>query len=145
MNYYQESEEIGNSLFKKWSEAVGCFKEMKRQPLLSRVDWKCIGHKGTKVNCELKVRASLKYPTIFIEIGKYDFLMREYREQNYVPWFINMCGDEVLVFDLRIVKPIRKTRLQIWNHADKCYEWVDRYELPTNQAFRFINGKRVVD
>lgn len=142
MNYYQESEEIGNKLFTQWAEKVNIFAEMKRQPLLSRIDWICKSKKGTVVNCELKVRASLKYDTIFIEIGKYDYLMGKWKE-GIVPWYINFCGNETLVFDLRKVKPIRQTRVQIWNHADKCYQWVDRYELPTKQAFRFIDGQQV--
>ena len=38
-NYYEDSEQIGNELFTKWAKEVNIFSEMKRQPLLSRVDW----------------------------------------------------------------------------------------------------------
>lgn len=142
MNYYQESEEKGNELFTKWAKEVGCFQTMERQDLFSRVDWKCVGKKGTKINCELKVRSTLKYPSIFIEPGKYEYLITQWNENKEVPWFINMCGNEVLVFDLRVVKPTKLTQVQIWSHPDKCYKWVERYELPTNKAFRFIDGKK---
>ena len=54
-NYYEDSEQIGNELFTKWAKEVNIFSEMKRQPLLSRVDWICQSIKGSTINCELKV------------------------------------------------------------------------------------------
>lgn len=140
MNYYEQCEEVGNKLFCKWAEQVKPFVHMERQPLLSRIDWKCISTKGNKINCELKVRDNLDYPTIFLELGKYDILMKEWREQGIIPWYINMKDDTVLVFDLRYVKPLRQKAVKIWSHPDHCYKEVIRWELPTNKAFKFING-----
>lgn len=140
MNYYQESEEKGNELFTKWAEAVGCFQTMERQDLFSRVDWKCVGKKGTKINCELKVRSTLKYPDIFIEPSKYEYLMKQWEDNQELPWFINMCEDLVFVFDLRKCDVIDKGQVRIWSHPDQCYKMVHRYALSTKQAFKFKNG-----
>lgn len=141
-NYYQECEEIGNELFEKWCDQLGIFKQRERQPLLCRCDWICTTSKGIKVGCELKVRNTLKYPTIFLELGKYDYLMNQWKTKKIIPWFINLCGDEVLIFDLRKVKPIRVTEVNILDRAHLCHTWVKRYELPTKEAYRFINGVR---
>ena len=142
-NYFQKSEDICNELFQSWANKVGIFKQMERQPLLSRVDWKCITIKDSKVNCELKCRSSLDYNTIFIEIGKYDFLMKDYNENGYIPWFINLKDDEILLFDLRIVKPIAVRDVYILDKSTMTHKWVKRYELPTNKALRFKNGIKV--
>lgn len=143
MNYYQECEEVGDQLFTSWAQKVGCFTEMKRQDLYSRCDWICKTKKGTVVNCELKVRDSLNWPTIFIEIKKYEYLIQKWKEENIVPFYINMCGDTVLVFDLRSTKPIKRTTVRIWSKPDQQYKWVERYELPTNEAYKFINGIQI--
>lgn len=144
MNYFQESELIGDNLFKEWANQVQCFKSMKRQSLYSRVDWRCISIKNNSINCELKVRTSLKYPSIFIEPGKYDFLMNEYKEKGNIPWFINLTTDGlVYIFDLRSVKPIRLTDVTIYDKANSCYKPVQRYELPTDKAIKFKNGIRI--
>ena len=142
-NYYEESEQIGNELFTKWANEVNVFSEMKRQPLLSKVDWICKSKKGNLVNCELKVRNTLSYQTIFIEPGKYNNLVRLWNEKRIIPWYINLCGDEVLVFDLRYVRPCRITNVRIWSHPDQNYKYVDRFELETNKALKFINGKQI--
>lgn len=139
-NYYQDCEDICNDLFVKWAEQTKIFKDMVRQPLLSRIDWKCVTIKDNKVNCELKYRSSLAYDTIFIEPGKYEILMKQWQEEKVIPWFINLCGDEVLLFDLRIVKPIGVKEVYILDKAHMNHKWVQRYELPTNKALRFING-----
>lgn len=140
MNYYQKCEEIGNQLFTKWAEKVGCFISMERQDLFSRCDWICQSKKGSKVNCELKVRDTLQYPTIFIEPNKYKYLIDKWNIENIIPWYINMCEDTVLVFDLRVVKPIRSTTVKIWSKPDQQYKIVERYELPTDKAFKFKDG-----
>ncbi len=142
-NYYEESEQIGNELFTKWANEVNVFSEMERQPLLSKVDWICKSKKGNLVNCELKVRNTLSYQTIFIEPGKYNNLVRLWNEKRIIPWYINLCGDEVLVFDLRYVRPCRITNVRIWSHPDQNYKYVDRFELETNKALKFINGKQI--
>ena len=142
-NYYEESEQIGNQLFTKWANEVNVFSEMERQPLLSKVDWICKSKKGNLVNCELKVRNTLSYQTIFIEPGKYNNLVRLWNEKRIIPWYINLCGDEVLVFDLRYVRPCRITNVRIWSHPDQNYKYVDRFELETNKALKFINGKQI--
>ncbi len=142
-NYYQECENIGNQLFETWCDQIGIFKERERQSLMSRCDWICKTDKGIKVGCELKVRNTLKYPTIFIEPGKYEYLMNQWKENNIVPWFINLCGDEVLIFDLRKVKPVRITRVNILDRANLCHKMVNRYELLTKEAVKFKNGKRI--
>lgn len=143
MNYYENCEEIGNQLFLKWANKVGCFTELTRQDLYSRVDWIGKTIKGNPVNCELKVRNTLDYPTIFIEIGKYNYLLQKWNNEKIIPFYINLCGDTVLVFDLRRVKPIRQTTVRIWSHPDQTYKMVDRYELPTNKAIKFKNGQQV--
>lgn len=142
-NYYEDSEQIGNELFTKWAEEVNVFSDMERQPLLSKVDWICKSNKGNLVNCELKVRNTLSYQTIFIEPGKYNNLVRLWNEKRIIPWYINLCGDEVLVFDLRYVRPCRITNVRIWSHPDQNYKYVDRFELETNKALKFINGKQI--
>ena len=142
-NYYEDSEQIGNELFTKWANEVNVFSEMERQPLLSKVDWICKSKKGNLVNCELKVRNTLSYQTIFIEPGKYNNLVRLWNEKRIIPWYINLCGDEVLVFDLRYVRPCRITNVRIWSHPDQNYKYVDRFELETNKALKFINGKQI--
>ena len=142
-NYYEESEQIGNELFTKWANEVNVFSEMERQPLLSKVDWICKSKKGNLVNCELKGRNTLSYQTIFIEPGKYNNLVRLWNEKRIIPWYINLCGDEVLVFDLRYVRPCRITNVRIWSHPDQNYKYVDRFELETNKALKFINGKQI--
>lgn len=143
MNYYENCEEVGNKLFLKWANEVKCFTQMDRQDLYSRVDWICKTAKGITVNCELKVRNTLNYPTIFIEIGKYNYLLQKWNEEKIIPFYINLCGDTVLVFDLRRVKPLRQTTVRIWSHPDQTYKTVERYELQTNKAIKFINGKQV--
>ena len=143
MNYYENCEEIGNQLFLKWAKEVKCFTELTRQDLYSRVDWIGKTIKGNPVNCELKVRNTLDYPTIFIEIGKYNYLLQKWNNEKIIPFYINLCGDTVLVFDLRLVKPIRRTTVRIWSHPDQTYKYVERYELPTNKAFKFIDGVRI--
>lgn len=142
-NYYEDSEQIGNELFTKWANEVNVFLDMERQPLLSKVDWICKSKKGNLVNCELKVRNTLSYQTIFIEPGKYNNLVRLWNEKRIIPWYINLCGDEVLVFDLRYVRPCRITNVRIWSHPDQNYKYVDRFELETNKALKFINGKQI--
>lgn len=141
-NYYEESECIGNELFTKWAKEVNIFSEMKRQPLLSRVDWVCYSMKGSIINCELKVRNTLEYSTIFIEPQKYNYLIKQWKDNKIIPWYINLCGDKVLLFDLRYVKPCKITNVRIWSHPDQNYKLVDRYELETNKALKFINGKQ---
>ena len=143
MNYYQECEKVGDELFTSWANKVGCFTEMERQDLYSRVDWICKTSKGLVVNCELKVRDSLNWPTIFVEIGKYQYLIDKWKEENIIPWYINMSGDTVLVFDLRKVKPIKRTTVRIWSKPDQCYKWVERYELPTDKSCKFVNGVQI--
>ena len=142
-NYYEDSEQIGNELFTKWANEVNVFSDMERQPLLSKVDWICKSKKGNLVNCELKVRNTLSYQTIFIEPGKYNNLVRLWNEKRIIPWYINLCDDEVLVFDLRYVRPCRITNVRIWSHPDQNYKYVDRFELETNKALKFINGKQI--
>lgn len=141
-NYYEDSEQIGNELFTKWAKEVNIFSEMKRQPLLSRVDWICQSIKGSTINYELKVRNTLEYDTIFIEPQKYNYLIKQWNENRVIPWYINLCGDKVLLFDLRYVKPCRITNVRIWSHPDQAYKWVDRFELETNKALKFINGEQ---
>ena len=143
MNYYENCEEIGNQLFLKWAKEVKCFTELTRQDLYSRVDWIGKTIKGNPVNCELKVRNTLDYPTIFIEIDKYNYLLQKWNNEKIIPFYINLCRDTVLVFDLRLVKPIRRTTVRIWSHPDQTYKYVERYELPTNKAFKFIDGVRI--
>ena len=143
MNYYENCEEIGNQLFLKWAKEVKCFTELTRQDLYSRVDWIGKTIKGHLINCELKVRNTLDYPTIFIEIGKYNYLLQKWNNEKIIPFYINLCGDTVLVFDLRKVKPIKRTTVRIWSKPDKCYKWVERYELPTDKSCKFINGIQI--
>lgn len=142
-NYYQNSEEIGNELFLKWAEQVGCFTKMERQDLYSRVDWICQSYKGSTVNCELKVRDTLKYPDIFIEPGKYQYLMDKWNTEKIIPFYINMCEDLVYVFDLRRCKVIDKGMVNVWSYPDHCYKLVHRYGLLTKQAVKFKNGKQI--
>lgn len=139
-NYYEESEQIGNKLFTKWAKEVNIFSEMKRQPLLSRVDWICYSMKGSIINCELKVRNSLNWPDILIEPDKYNYLVNKWKEQNIIPWYINMCGDLVYIFDLRKCKVIDKGMMRIWSKPDKCYKFVHRFALLTSDAYKFKNG-----
>lgn len=140
MNYFEECEEIGNKLFLTWANQTKYFKKMERQPLLSRVDWVCESNNGTIVNCELKVRNTLNYSTIFIEPNKWNHLISEWKKYKRVPLFINLCNNEVLAFDLRKVKPTREVKVLIWDGANKCQKMVTRYELETSKAVKFING-----
>lgn len=143
MNYYQECEEIGNQLFLNWANKVGCFTELTRQDLYSRVDWIGKTIKGHLINCELKVRNSLNWPDILIEPGKYNYLLQKWNEENIIPWYINLCDDLVYVFDLRKCKVIDKGEMRIWSKPDKCYKSVHRFALLTSDAIKFKNGKQV--
>lgn len=143
MNYYQNCEEIGNQLFLKWANKVGCFKEMKRQDLYSRVDWIGKTIKGHLINCELKVRDSLNWNDILIEPGKYNYLIQKWEKEKIIPWYINLCDDLVYVFDLRKCKVIDKGEMRIWSKPDKCYKFVHRFALLTSDAIKFKNGKQV--
>lgn len=140
MNYFEESERIGDELFKKWAEQVNIFSEMERQSLYSRCDWICKTAKGTTVNCELKVRNTLNWNDILIEPGKYNYLITKWKEDNIIPWYINLCGDLVYIFDLRKCKVIDKGMMSIWSKPDKCYKSVHRFALLTSQAYKFKDG-----
>lgn len=142
MNYYQNCEEIGNQLFLNWANKVGCFTELTRQDLYSRVDWICKTIKGNQVNCELKVRDSLNWPDILIEPGKYNYLIQKWEKEKIIPWYINLCDDLVYVFDLRKCKVIDKGEMRIWSKPDKCYKFVHRFALLTSDAIKFKNGKQ---
>ena len=143
MNYYENCEEIGNQLFLKWANKVGCFTELTRQDLYSRVDWIGKTIKGHLVNCELKVRDSLNWNDILIEPGKYNYLIQKWEKENIIPWYINLCDDLVYVFDLRKCKVIDKGQMRIWSKPDKCYKFVHRFALLTSDAIKFKNGKQV--
>ena len=143
MNYYQECEEIGNQLFLNWANKVGCFTKLKRQDLYSRVDWIGKTIKGHLINCELKVRDSLNWNDILIEPGKYNYLIQKWEKEKIIPWYINLCGDLVYVFDLRKCKVIDKGMMRIWSKPDKCYKFVHRFALLTSDAIKFKNGIRI--
>lgn len=143
MNYYENCEEIGNQLFLKWAKEVKCFTELTRQDLYSRVDWIGKTIKGNPVNCELKVRDSLNWNDILIEPGKYNYLIQKWEKENIIPWYINLCGDLVYVFDLRKCKVIDKGQMRIWSKPDRCYKFVHRFALLTSEAYKFKNGKQV--
>ena len=143
MNYYENCEEIGNQLFLKWANKVGCFTELTRQDLYSRVDWIGKTIKGNLVNCELKVRDSLNWTDILIEPGKYNYLITKWNEENIIPWYINLCGDLVYVFDLRKCKVIDKGQMRIWSKPDQTYKFVHRFALLTSDAIKFKNGIQI--
>ena len=143
MNYYENCEEIGNQLFLNWANKVGCFTELTRQDLYSRVDWIGKTIKGNLVNCELKVRDSLNWNDILIEPGKYNYLITKWNEEKIIPWYINLCDDLVYVFDLRKCKVIDKGEMRIWSKPDKCYKFVHRFALLTSDAIKFKNGIRI--
>lgn len=142
MNFYQISEECDDQKFQNWAQQVDCFKEMQRQPLMSKVDWICTAKSGKKVNCELKGRTSLDWDTIFIEVGKYDYLMQKWEQEKIIPWYINMCDQTVFLFDLRYVKPSRNTLVRIWDKGAQSFKYEYRYELLTSKALKWNNGKR---
>lgn len=142
MNYYQNCEEIGNQLFLNWANKVGCFTELTRQDLYSRVDWICKTIKGNPVNCELKVRDSLNWNDILIEPGKYNYLIQKWEKEKIIPWYINLCDDLVYVFDLRKCKVIDKGMMRIWSKPDQTYKFVHRFALLTSDAIKFKNGKQ---
>ena len=104
MNYFEKCESIGDNLFVDWCNKTKYFSSIERQPLLSRVDWICKDNAGHVINCELKVRNTLKYPDIFIEPGKYVILISLWNDKGIIPLYINFCGNECIAFDLRKCK-----------------------------------------
>lgn len=144
-NFYQKSENIGNDLFVKWAQQLGIFSDMQRQSLMSRVDWICTAKTGQIVNCELKVRDNLNWKDIFIEPGKLQYLITKWNEDRIVPLFINMCGDLTYVFDLRHCRFIDKGYINIWDKGAQQYKQEKRYAIPTECAYKYKNGKRILE
>lgn len=144
-NYFQKCEDIGDEKFINWTDSIGIFSKRERLPLLSRIDWRCETPEGIIVNCELKVRNSLKYDTIFIEPGKYNNLIREWNEYKRIPLYINFCEDETVVFDLRKCNVNDVGEIRIWDGYNKCYEMVHRFSLNKNEGIRYIKGIKQIN
>lgn len=142
MNYFEKCESIGDNLFIDWCNKTKYFSSIERQPLLSRVDWICKDNAGHVINCELKVRNTLKYNDILIEPDKYNYLMNKWNTEKIVPLYINLCGELVYAFDLRKCKVIDKGMIKIWSYPDNCYKLVHRFALLTKDAFKYINGEK---
>lgn len=141
--YFEECEEIGNKLFLTWANQTKYFKKMERQPLLSRVDWVCESNNGIIVNCELKVRNTLKYSTIFIEPGKYSNLIKLWNDKGIIPLYLNFSGNECIAFDLRKCKVNNVGEVRIWDGSNKCYTMVNRFSLNVEDGVKYINGCKV--
>lgn len=144
MNYFEECESIGDKLFLTWANQTKYFKKMERQPLLSRVDWICKDSKGNVINCELKVRQSLKFDSIFIEPGKYANLIRLYKEKGIIPLYLNFSGNECIAFDLRRCRVYDVGEVRIWDGSNKCYQLVNRYSIPTSDGVRYVDGIKII-
>ena len=143
MNYFEKCESIGDNLFIDWCNKTKYFSSIERQPLLSRVDWICKDNAGHVINCELKVRNTLKYSTIFIEPDKYVNLISLWNDKGIIPLYINFCGNECIAFDLRKCKVNDVGEVRIWDGSNNCYKMVNRFSLNVEDGDKYINGCKV--
>nr|DAH91187.1 MAG TPA: hypothetical protein [Bacteriophage sp.] len=69
------------------------------------------------------------YDTLFIRVDKYNYLISKPN-----PLYVVFYKDKAYIFNLKKIKPLRTTLLNVWNPALSSYREELNYELSVNDA-----------
>lgn len=115
------------TLFQRLNAKYQYFKDVCHTKAGCRHDIDCT-LQGKPVTVELKERFKM-YDTLFIRVDKYNYLISKPN-----PLYIVFYKDKAYIFNLKKIKPLRKTSLKVWNPAlNRCREELN-YELSVNDA-----------
>lgn len=166
--YCQRKERLDDIYFAKWINPK-FFKQCYRtKNEFDRVDYHIIKKDGTKVNVELKGRDGVAtetnyYPAYFsgtfIEVGKYNNLMKRWKYYGEKPIYINFFenGNTMQVFDLSTAKIKRHNKkVEVSTGENGETEIVYRHELdlatskiyyyyPEFKRYTIVDGSKMED
>lgn len=130
--YCMKCEAIDDSIFKQLNDKYNIFTDLQRQELYSRYDFTGISTKlGKLCSIELKCRDNIDYPTLFIEKGKYEYLIKLYKDTGMIPVYINFTKEgKGIIYNLLAIKNPELIQVTIYNKMNQRYEKVWRYLLP---------------
>ena len=114
-------------LFQQLNAKHQYFKDVCHTNAGCRHDVNCT-FQGKPVTVELKERYKM-YDTLFIRVDKYNYLISKPN-----PLYIVFYKDKAYIFNLKKVKPLRKTSLKVWNPALNSHREELNYELSVNDA-----------
>lgn len=128
-NLVNQQEQRCFQLFKQLNNTYKWFTDIRHTKAGTRHDVEC-KTLGKPVTVELKERFKM-YDTLFIRVDKYNYLLSKPN-----PLYIVFYKEKAYIFDLRKVKPLRKTTLKVWNPALNRYREEQNYELSIKEALQ---------
>lgn len=138
--YFDRMELEDYSKLVNFNKSVKWFTKLERNTLFDRIDIEAKDRKGRMVNIELKSRniGIDQFKELFIEIDKYDNLMRKWKNLNEIPLYINFIGKtHIVMYDLRKIKDPTEKSVTIYNPGRLVVELVRRYMLPIGKGLKY--------
>ena len=132
MDNFQQYEQIGRKMFKKWCND-NAINVVFTKEQFDRLDAYIIC-KGVKIGVEIKNRA-LKYkdyPTLMMEVSKLYAMKKNIQQHNLKDcWYVNFIGNEMFIFRYSRIKELtymhcNKTTAVESNKVDKRALLIDK-------------------